>query len=520
MFRTSFGQQIGMPKIANYIRDELKAKTIALIWVNNDFGKGGRDRLIKELTARNIKLVADVSTESGQVDFAADVVKLKAANADAVFVYSNEEECARIMREARKQGLKGPFVGDTTLLSQKTIELAGEAANGVVGHVGLTVDAPMQEVKEFGERFQKRFNYKPDHNGLKGYTAVYAVKYVDREEARQVRPQGAARTRMHGLTITPKDEPGILIETTWDNDGEIDRISFLAEVVERQAEDRQDPAEARQVALADFLQLLVAGLATGGDLRAGRDRLHAALADLADDQLRPGRVRHAAGVLRADRHGLLRPAVLAAALLGGLVVARSCSGSLFKKLMVDPMIRHGVLPLVIATIGLAILMKEAVREFYGADAWPFPRALGRRPTSPSSARSSRCRACSSSRSASPRSRALQLFLDGTRTGRCMQATAQNPTVARLLGIPRRAHDPLHLPDQRGAGGARVAADHARSTSPSSPTASGSACTPSSPRSSAASTRYAARSSAACCSAWSTTSPPSTSPRNTAWRSRC
>ena len=30
--------------------------------------------------------------------------------------------------------------------------------------------------------------------------------------------------------------------------------------------------------------------------------------------------------------------------------------------------------------------------------------------------------------------ALQLFLGGTRTGRCMQATAQNPTVARLLGI--------------------------------------------------------------------------------------
>ena len=30
--------------------------------------------------------------------------------------------------------------------------------------------------------------------------------------------------------------------------------------------------------------------------------------------------------------------------------------------------------------------------------------------------------------------ALQLFLSGTRTGRCMQATAQNPAVARLLGI--------------------------------------------------------------------------------------
>jgi branched-chain amino acid transport system substrate-binding protein len=233
MFRTSFGQQIGMPKIANYIRDELKAKTIALIWVNNDFGKGGRDRLIKELAARNIKLVADVSTESGQVDFAADVVKLKAANADAVFVYSNEEECARIMREARKQNLKGPFVGDTTLLSQKTIELAAEAANGVVGHVGLTVDAPMKEVKEFGERFQKRFKYKPDHNGLKGYTAVYAMKYVTEKKLGKFDRKALAST-LHGLTITPKDEPGILIETTWDKVGEIDRISFLAEVVKGQ----------------------------------------------------------------------------------------------------------------------------------------------------------------------------------------------------------------------------------------------------------------------------------------------
>jgi branched-chain amino acid transport system substrate-binding protein len=232
MFRTSFGQQIGMPKIANYIRDEIKAKTIALIWVNNDFGKGGRDRLLKEMAARNIKVVADVSTESGQADFAADVVKLKSANADAIFVYSNEEECARIMREARKQGLKGPFVGDTTLLSQKTIELAADAANGVIGHVGLTADAPIPEVADFTAKFQKRFNYKPDHNGIKGYTAVYAVKYVT-EKLGKFDRKAFAKT-MHGLTITPKDEPAILIETSWDDVGEIDRISFLAEVVNGQ----------------------------------------------------------------------------------------------------------------------------------------------------------------------------------------------------------------------------------------------------------------------------------------------
>ena len=94
IFRTSFGQQMSMPKIANYVRDGVKAKTVAVVWVNNDFGKGGRDSFVKEMAARNIKVAADISTESGQVDFAADVVKVKAANADCIFVYTNEEESA------------------------------------------------------------------------------------------------------------------------------------------------------------------------------------------------------------------------------------------------------------------------------------------------------------------------------------------------------------------------------------------------------------------------------------------
>ena len=67
-------------------------------------------------------------------------------------------------------------------------------------------------------------------DGIKGYTAVYAVKYVTEKKLGKFDRKGFAKT-MHGLTITPQDEPAILIETTWDNDGEIDRISFLAEVV-------------------------------------------------------------------------------------------------------------------------------------------------------------------------------------------------------------------------------------------------------------------------------------------------
>ena len=230
IFRTSFGQQFSIPKIANYMRDGVKAKTVAVLWVNNDFGKGGRDTFIKEMNSRDIRVVADISTESGQTDFSADVVKLKGATADAIFVYLNEEESARFLREAKKQGINKPLIGETTLLGQKVIDLAGEAVNGVRGHVGLTIDAPIPAVQEFAARFKMRFNYACDHNGIKGYTAVYFIKHVT-EKIRKF-DSGAFAEAAHGMTITPKDEPGILMEATWDKNGDIDRISFLGEVVD------------------------------------------------------------------------------------------------------------------------------------------------------------------------------------------------------------------------------------------------------------------------------------------------
>jgi branched-chain amino acid transport system substrate-binding protein len=229
VFRTSFGQQFSMPKIANYVRDGIKAKSVSVLWVNNDFGKGGRDTFVKEMAARNIKVAADIPTESGQVDFSADVVRIKAANADAIFVYLNEEESARFLREAKRQGVKAPLIGETTLLGQKVIDLAQGAAEGARGHVGLSVEAPVPAVKEFAERFKARFRYVCDHNGIKGYTAVYMIKHVT-EKMGRFDSKLFAKT-LHGLTISPKDEPGILMEATFDDHGDIDRESFLGEVV-------------------------------------------------------------------------------------------------------------------------------------------------------------------------------------------------------------------------------------------------------------------------------------------------
>ncbi len=229
VFRTSFTQSTAMPKLARYIKDTVKAKSVAMIWVNNDFGKGGRDSMTKALEAQGIKVVADISTDPGQVDFSAAALKAKQSNADALFVYTNEEESARALRELKKQGYDKPIIGETTLTGQKVIELAGDAANGAVAHVGLTVDSPQPQIKAFDEKFQKEYKYKSDHNGMKGYSGMYVVKAIT-EKVGKFDGKAFAKA-MHGATIRLKDSPGVLLDVHFDDNGDLDRESFLVKVV-------------------------------------------------------------------------------------------------------------------------------------------------------------------------------------------------------------------------------------------------------------------------------------------------
>jgi len=230
IFRTSFTQASAMPKVARYIKNGLKAKTVDVMWVNNDFGKGGRDMIVKSLEAEGIKVGADISTDPGQVDFSSAVLKAKQSNGDALFVYTNEEESARALRELRKQGYAKPVVGETTLTSQKVIELAGEAANGAVAHVGLSADAPLAPIKAFDAAFQREYRAKADHNGLKGYSGIYFVKVIT-ERIGKVDGKAFAAA-MKGAKISVKDNPGVLMDVTFDQNGDLDRESFLSKVVD------------------------------------------------------------------------------------------------------------------------------------------------------------------------------------------------------------------------------------------------------------------------------------------------
>jgi len=229
VFRASFTQAVAMPKVVRYIKNSIKAKSVSIVYVNNDFGKGGRDAIVKELEAAGIKVAADVSTDPGQVDFSGPVLKVKQANADALFVYTNEEESARALRELKKQGYDKPIVGESTLTNEKVIELAGDAANGVIAHVGLTADAPNPTGQGFVKKYEGEYKSRPDHNAMKGYTGMWAVKAVQDKVGKL--DQKALAKAMHGATISAQQYPGVLFDVKYDDKGDLDRESFIVKVV-------------------------------------------------------------------------------------------------------------------------------------------------------------------------------------------------------------------------------------------------------------------------------------------------
>ena len=186
--------------------------------------------------------------------------------------------------------------------------------------------------------------------------------------------------------------------------------------------------------MADLIQLLVSGVATGAIY---------ALAALGFTLL-----WQAAGVINfAQGEFVMLPAFamlfgiafglpLWLAFLVACALAAVVLGMGFKLAIVDPLIRHGVIPLVIATLGVSIAVKSIVRAGYSAEAHPVPSPFPSGQLSLAGVNVSYAD-IGTLVLAGAIVIGLQMFLNRTVTGRAMQAVAQNTESARVLGIDVR-----------------------------------------------------------------------------------
>lgn len=182
--------------------------------------------------------------------------------------------------------------------------------------------------------------------------------------------------------------------------------------------------------MTDLLQLVLSGLATGSIY---------ALAALGFTLLwqASGTVNFAQGefvmlpafaMLAFASFGLPLPL----AFLATCVLAVVVLGWGFKRGIADPLLKFGLMPIVVATIGLAIAMRNGVR-LYTAVAQPFPSLFPDRVYQLAGVSVSLADVGTLAL-ALVLVFATQAFLSRTVTGRAMQAVAQNTESATVLGI--------------------------------------------------------------------------------------
>jgi branched-chain amino acid transport system permease protein len=189
--------------------------------------------------------------------------------------------------------------------------------------------------------------------------------------------------------------------------------------------------ETKRPSMSDFLQLLFSGLATGSIY---------AMAALGFTLLwqASGTINFAQGefvmlpafmMLIMMEQGLSLPLAFALS----LVLSVFLLGWAFKRGLVDPLFKFGMMPIVVATIGLSIAMRNAVRVFYSASPQPFPNVFpdtlyhfGELTLSATDV-GTFCMAMILVL-------VTQAFLTRSVTGRAMQAVAQNSESASVLGI--------------------------------------------------------------------------------------
>ena len=184
--------------------------------------------------------------------------------------------------------------------------------------------------------------------------------------------------------------------------------------------------------MAIFSQLLIAGIATGAIyalIAVGFALLWQTSETINFAQ---GEFVMIAGFIILGMITILGVGVIPAFLIT-LPIMMLLLGLLFKQLLVSPLIAYGDFPLVIATIGLGILLKEGAKLIWGANALPFPEVVPDHIFKFMGVRAS-VADLTTLGIAIVIIIVLQYFLNHTFTGRSMEATAQNPEVARILGI--------------------------------------------------------------------------------------
>lgn len=159
---------------ADFILNNLKAKKIAYLHDNGEYGKGFADynRELLEKGGANTVLFEAVTPDA--VDFSAVIRKLRRANPDIIVFGGYQPVASKLVQQMRRDRLETPFLGPDGVKDETFLKMTGKAGQGVfASYPRDTTDLPAH--KKAREQHLKAYGSEPGFGYYNAYAATQAL---------------------------------------------------------------------------------------------------------------------------------------------------------------------------------------------------------------------------------------------------------------------------------------------------------------------------------------------------------
>ncbi|AHB06630.1 ABC transporter substrate-binding protein [Pandoraea pnomenusa] len=183
IFRNSVTEADVLPETIKVAAKHTGIKKVAVLYGNDDvFTKSGYDNFKKALADLKIPVTTTETFAKGDVDFKAQLTKIKASNPDAIVLSALIAEGAPIMVQARQLGINVPFIGGNGMNSVKVFDLAKGSSDGLWVGSPWSIENGSPANTKFIGAYKAKYNVAPDQFAAQAYDAMYiaagAIKNV------------------------------------------------------------------------------------------------------------------------------------------------------------------------------------------------------------------------------------------------------------------------------------------------------------------------------------------------------
>jgi branched-chain amino acid transport system substrate-binding protein len=173
VFRNSVTEADVLPETLRVAAKHANVKKVAVLYGNDDvFTKSGYDAFKKALDDLKIPVTTTETFAKGDVDFKAQLTKIKATNPDAIVLSALIAEGAPIMVQARSLGINVPFIGGNGMNSVKIFDLAKDKSDNLWVGSPWALSSQTKENQHFVVAYTQKYKAAPDQFAAQAYDAM------------------------------------------------------------------------------------------------------------------------------------------------------------------------------------------------------------------------------------------------------------------------------------------------------------------------------------------------------------